>query len=196
VETKRQRHQSLSAAMKIPAIFLFAPLLANAYTWKFTSQPSQCQNVSIAVEGSGQPPYSLLIIPSGPSPLANNVEVRTIQSIPFPGNSDTLSFKLKYPENSSFVAVVSRYPPIYMFAVIRSYHHITCRSATAADLALVAPAFPSLFSDPPTRVVTMPPRVSRSIGFLTSIPLVDSRNAALHGFGGRRLMLMGTPIIL
>jgi len=94
--------------MKIPFVFPLFPLLANAYTWQFTSQPSQCQNVSIAVEGSGQPPYSLLIIPSGPTPLANNVEVRKIQNIPFPGNSNTLSFMLSFPENSSFVAVVSR----------------------------------------------------------------------------------------
>jgi len=96
--------------MKIPIVPLFFPLLANAYTWKFTSEPRQCQNVTIAVDGSGKPPYSLLIIPSGPSPLQNKVEVRSIQNMPFPGDSSTLSFKLNYPENSSFVAVVSRYP--------------------------------------------------------------------------------------
>jgi hypothetical protein len=103
------KHQRLSTTMKIPIIPLFFPLLANAYTWKFTTEPRQCQNVSIAVDGSGNPPYSLLIIPSGPSPLPNTVEVRSIQSMPFLGNSSTLSFKLNYPENSSFVAVVSRY---------------------------------------------------------------------------------------
>jgi hypothetical protein len=122
---QHQKYQRLPTAMKIPIIFLLFPLLANAYTWKFTSQPSQCQNVSIAVDGSGQPPYSLLIIPYGPSPLANNVEVRTIQSIPFPGNSNTLSFKLNYPENSSFVAVVSRYSPIYLATFSQSFAHIT-----------------------------------------------------------------------
>jgi hypothetical protein len=94
--------------MKIPIVPLFLPLLANAYTWKFTSEPHQCQDLSIAVEGSGQPPYSLLIIPSGPSPLPNKVEVRQVQNIPFSGDSSTLSFKLDYPANSSFVAVVSR----------------------------------------------------------------------------------------
>ncbi|KAH9171382.1 hypothetical protein EDB89DRAFT_2243560 [Lactarius sanguifluus] len=57
--------------------------------------------------GSGQPPYSLLLVPSGPTPLPNNTEVRTIQNISFPGTSTSLSFKLNYPENSSFVAVVS-----------------------------------------------------------------------------------------
>jgi hypothetical protein len=96
--------------MKIPSfpLFLFSLFpLTNAYTWKFTSQPRQCQSLSLAVSGSGQPPYSLLIIPTGPSPLQNNIEVRTIQSISFSGTSNTLTFNLNYPANSSFVAVVS-----------------------------------------------------------------------------------------
>jgi hypothetical protein len=92
----------------LPFLSLF-PLLANAYTWQFTSQPRQCQNLSLAVQGSGQPPYSLLIIPTGPTPLPNNTEVRLIRNIPFSGDSTTLSFKLDYPENSSFVAVVRIY---------------------------------------------------------------------------------------
>ncbi|KAF8493416.1 hypothetical protein F5888DRAFT_820424 [Russula emetica] len=97
--------------MKIPCsltIILSFPLLVNAYTWQFTSQPRQCQTVSLSIQGSGgQPPYSLLIIPTGPSPLPNNTEVRSILNIPFSGTSTTLSFNLNYPENSSFVAVVS-----------------------------------------------------------------------------------------
>lgn len=102
----------LSRAMKIPTpvcllLLSLFPLLARAYTWQFNSQPRQCQNVSLSVMGSGQPPYNLLIIPYGPTPLPNNTEVRTIQNIPFPGNSNTLTFELNYPENSSFVAVVS-----------------------------------------------------------------------------------------
>ncbi|KAF8257808.1 hypothetical protein EI94DRAFT_1791471 [Lactarius quietus] len=39
-----------------------------------------------------EPPYSLLLIPDGDSPLPNDVEVRSVQNIPFPGNSTTLSF--------------------------------------------------------------------------------------------------------
>ncbi|KAH9031672.1 hypothetical protein EDB85DRAFT_1865648 [Lactarius pseudohatsudake] len=91
----------------IPFFFFFSPRYASAYTWQFTSQPRQCQNVSIAVQGSGRPPYNLLLVPSGPTPLPNNTEVRTIQNISFTGTSTSLSFKLNYPENSSFVAVVS-----------------------------------------------------------------------------------------
>jgi len=99
----------LHAWLTIPFFFFLYPRYTSAYTWQFTSQPRQCQNVSIAVQGSGQPPYSLLLVPSGPTPLPNNTEVRTIQNISFTGTSTSLSFKLKYPENSSFVAVVCLY---------------------------------------------------------------------------------------
>jgi hypothetical protein len=94
--------------IKLP-LFLISlfPFTTNAYTWKFTSQPRQCQSLSLAVSGSGKPPYSLLIIPYGPTPLKNNTEVRTIQNIAFSGTSSTLTFKLNYPATSSFVAVVS-----------------------------------------------------------------------------------------
>jgi hypothetical protein len=115
----------MSGAMKIPrflTVILLLPLLVNAYTWQFTSQPRQCQDVSLSVQGSGgQPPYSLLIIPTGPSPLPNNTEVRTIQNIPFSGTSTALSFNLNYPENSSFVAVVRSYLSRHIFSVISSY---------------------------------------------------------------------------
>ncbi|KAH9003379.1 hypothetical protein EDB86DRAFT_2354083 [Lactarius hatsudake] len=93
--------------LSIPFFFFFFPYYASAYTWQFTSQPRQCQNVSIDVQGSGQPPYSFLLIPNGPPPLPDNTEVRRIQNIPFPGSSSSLSFNLNYPEGSSFVAVVS-----------------------------------------------------------------------------------------
>jgi hypothetical protein len=113
--------------MKIPcflpvtAILLF-PLLINAYTWQFTSQPRQCQNVSLSVQGSGgQPPYSLLLIPTGPPPLPNNTEVRLAQNIPFSGTSTTLSFYLNYPENTTFVAVVRSYLSLHIFPAIFSY---------------------------------------------------------------------------
>jgi len=91
----------------IPFFFFFYPSYTAAYTWQFTSDPVQCQNLSIDIVGSGQPPYSLLLVPSGNTPLPNNIEVRTIENIPFTENSTSLSFNLNYPVNSSFVAVVS-----------------------------------------------------------------------------------------
>jgi hypothetical protein len=95
----------------IPYFFFFFSFFrhASAYTWNFTSQPQQCQTVSVAIQGSGQPPYSLLLIPSGPSLLPNNIEVRKIQNFPFTGTSTSLTFDLNYPEGSAFVAVVCLY---------------------------------------------------------------------------------------
>jgi hypothetical protein len=111
--------------MKIPyslTVILLFPLLVNAYTWKFTSPPRQCENVTLSIEGSGgQPPYSLLVIPYGSTPLPNKTEVRKILNIPFSGTSTTLSFNLNYPENSSFVAVVRSYLSRNFSFVISSY---------------------------------------------------------------------------
>jgi hypothetical protein len=88
--------------------FFYQATSAAAYSWYFKDPPKQCTDVVIDISGSdGKPPYRVLIIPYGPSPLANNVEARTILDIPFDASSTSLSFKLKYPENSQFVAVVS-----------------------------------------------------------------------------------------
>lgn len=81
---------------------------ANAYVWSFQQPPQQCGNLSIAISGNdGQPPYRVLIIPFGPSPLANNIEARRIMDVPFPSGQSRVQFQLKYPANSQFVAVVS-----------------------------------------------------------------------------------------
>jgi hypothetical protein len=120
--------------MKIPCsltLLFLSPLLANAYTWQFTSQPRQCQDLSLSISGSGgQPPYSLTIIPTGASPLPNNTEVRTILNIPFSGSSTTLSFKFNYPESSSFVAVVRSHHPA---TFPRSYPHIAPHYLQVSD---------------------------------------------------------------
>ena len=92
------------AFFSIP-IFLF-PSLAAAYTFKFASVPTQCQELSLAIEGQGSPPYEVLIIPVGPSTAPNNVEVRTVVDKTFPNNGTIVSFPLQFPTNSQFVAVV------------------------------------------------------------------------------------------
>jgi hypothetical protein len=92
----------MKISSSLPFLSLF--LLAKAYTWQFTSQPSQCEDITITLQGSGKPPYRLLIVPHGSTPLPNGTEVRRIQDIPFSESSTT--FKLPYPENSSFIAVV------------------------------------------------------------------------------------------
>ena len=97
------------------AILLLAVSLAtsfyqttvNGYSFSIANTPQQCQNLGISISGSGTPPYSAVIIPFGPSPLPNNVEVRKILDLNFTGSSTSLSFKFPYPENSQFVVVVS-----------------------------------------------------------------------------------------
>ncbi|KAG6896394.1 hypothetical protein C0992_008603 [Termitomyces sp. T32_za158] len=89
------------------SIFAFLSL-ATAYTWKFDTPPQQCSNLTITVSGSdGKPPYRVLMIPFGPSPLANNIEARTIIDQPFPDGASSVSFKLNYPADSQFVAILS-----------------------------------------------------------------------------------------
>ncbi|KAF8239486.1 hypothetical protein L208DRAFT_1237100 [Tricholoma matsutake] len=91
------------------ALYLLAwPSLSAAWIWTFQNTPQQCKNLTIAITGSnGLPPYRALIVPTGPSPLPNNVEVRRILDVPFVGNSTSVSFQLRYPANSQFVAVIS-----------------------------------------------------------------------------------------
>ena|ERR1700692_1502059 len=83
------------------------PLIASGFSFTIDNTPKQCQNLSISITGSGQPPYRALILPYGPTPLPNNTEVRKIMDKPFSGDSTSLSFQLTYPENSQFVVVVS-----------------------------------------------------------------------------------------
>jgi len=87
-------------------LFLSLPVLSAAYTWSFEQPPQQCGNVSIAVTGGGTPPYRVLIIPYGPTPLDNGIEVRRILDIPFPSGQTKVNFKLNWPAHSQLVAVV------------------------------------------------------------------------------------------
>ncbi|KAG6820296.1 hypothetical protein H0H93_002734 [Arthromyces matolae] len=59
------------------------------------------------MSSDGIPPYRVLIIPFGASNLPNNTEVRTIVDQPFPDGASSVSFKLNYPANTQFVAVMS-----------------------------------------------------------------------------------------
>ncbi|CAA7259384.1 unnamed protein product [Cyclocybe aegerita] len=92
----------------LPLLSLSLLPRTKAYTWAFERTAQQCQNLTISVSGSdGRPPYRVLILPFGPSPLEGNVEVRRILDVPFPGEEREVSFQLRYPESSQFVAVVS-----------------------------------------------------------------------------------------
>ena len=97
-------------ASSLPTLLFTLSLssLSAAYTWKFDAAPQQCSNLTVSVTGSGgKPPYRILVLPIGPTPLTNNLEVRKILDQPFPDDSTTVSFQLKYPANSQLVTVVS-----------------------------------------------------------------------------------------
>ena len=178
--------------LTIPFFFFSFFRHASSYSWSFTSQPLQCQNVSIAVQGSGQPPYSLFLLPTGPAPIQKFPEFRQYQTIPFTGSSTTLTFNLNYPENSSFVAVVCLYrrcPPLLESLAYRLAH--PHRSVTAVGLEPVVPV-PQLQSfHHPTRVVIVPPRAAGSLGDLTSIPRTVSYNVNRFGGGGIKILSSG-----
>lgn len=89
-----------SAALLLP----LSQLGAHAYSFEFTSQPKQCQDLSLKITGNdGKPPYRATFIPFGPTPLS--VEVRRIVDTQF-NDSSTLSFQLRYPTGAQFVTVV------------------------------------------------------------------------------------------
>ncbi|KAI6124564.1 hypothetical protein EDD16DRAFT_555924 [Pisolithus croceorrhizus] len=131
--------------------------VVSGFSFTFTSEPQQCANLSISITGAGTPPYSVLIIPYGPSPLPNNVEARTIVYEQFPGNSSSVSFQLKYPSTSQFVAVVSDSSGFgtggtSVAATVMSSSDSSCYNATNN----VSPDFPFNI-DPPNQVVQCSP---------------------------------------
>jgi hypothetical protein len=87
----------------------FCPSFSTAYSWHFNAPPTQCSNLSITVTGSdGVPPYRVLIIPFGPSPLSSNIDVRSTIDLSFDGDLTTVNFPVNYPAHSHFIAVVRR----------------------------------------------------------------------------------------
>ncbi|KAL5522641.1 hypothetical protein ACEPAG_8659 [Sanghuangporus baumii] len=109
--TLPSRRRSISAFSAIASASTLAATflpIANAFSFNIDNLPQQCSNVSISITGSGGvPPYRVLIIPFGGTPLPNNIEARRILDQRFDGDSTTVSFQLKYPALSQFVAVVS-----------------------------------------------------------------------------------------
>ncbi|KAF5329977.1 hypothetical protein D9611_010406 [Ephemerocybe angulata] len=95
-----------SLALPLALTVLLNAASTSAYSWAFDEPPIQCGDLKVTISGDdGKPPYRILIIPSGPTTLPNNIEARTILDVPFDAGAKTLSFKLKYPENTKFVAV-------------------------------------------------------------------------------------------
>ena len=118
-------------ASSLPFLLTLSSLstLSTAYTWNFATPPQQCSNLTVSLVGSGGvPPYRLLVLPSGPTPLSSGVEVRRILDVPFPDGSTSVSFQLNYPANSQLVAVVSM--PLYLpfFLSLSFIFNIFCYS--------------------------------------------------------------------
>lgn len=123
----------------VPILALSSTLLplVKAYSFNIQSTPRQCQNLTVTITGDGgQAPYRLLIIPFGPSPLPNNTEVRRIQDIAFGSGQTTLSFQLRYPENSQFVAVVRFEPPSLWFSSFSWSHNFLSNHRSVMPLVL------------------------------------------------------------
>ncbi|KAF7767950.1 hypothetical protein Agabi119p4_7193 [Agaricus bisporus var. burnettii] len=80
---------------------------AHAYSWNLRSDAKQCRNATIVLNGSGgKPPYKLLMIPYGATPL--KVEARRIVEQVFAtGDQTSGEIMVNYPADSQFVAVVS-----------------------------------------------------------------------------------------
>ena len=91
------------------AIHALALLLAlhlrtsSGFSFTINNTPQQCSDLTISIIGSGQPPYSAVLVPYGALPN----DAREVMVFNFSGGSTSTSFKLTYPENSQFVAVVS-----------------------------------------------------------------------------------------
>ena len=105
-------------ASSLPILLTLSSLstLSAAYTWKFASPPQQCSNLTVSLWGSGGvPPFRLLVLPNGPTPLSSGVEVRKIVDVPFPDGARSVSFKLRYPAFSQLVAVVSIFLCLLLF---------------------------------------------------------------------------------
>lgn len=98
--------------LPLPLLALSLPSIAYAYTWNFTSTPTQCETLSLQVSGGGTPPFRAFIQTFGPSTVANNVEVRRELDLAF-NTSTTLSFQLRYPQDSQFVVVVSSFVNVH-----------------------------------------------------------------------------------
>jgi hypothetical protein len=89
--------------------FFTIAVAVHGYTFNITSGVKQCENIDIEIVGSGSPPYSVVIIPYGPSPLPNGIEARKIVEQNWTDSSTSLSFQLQYPAYSQFIAIVSIY---------------------------------------------------------------------------------------
>lgn len=92
-----------SALSPVLLVLSFLIASANAFTFRFTSTPAQCEPVEV-VWTTGTPPYKILLLPIGFQP--QGVETRVIYEKTVTTGTQT-AFNFPFPANSKFVAVMS-----------------------------------------------------------------------------------------
>jgi hypothetical protein len=96
------------SASRLVATTLFQVILSSAvafaFSFTFSSNPTQCSSLAVTVDG-GTAPYRLNLIPAGPIP-GGGTEIRTIVDEVFSDKTFKLD-ALRLPARSQFVAMVS-----------------------------------------------------------------------------------------
>ncbi|KAL5527360.1 hypothetical protein ACEPAG_6151 [Sanghuangporus baumii] len=87
--------------LSLTGLFPYLVLTSHAFTFYFTSTPTQCANLTVEWTG-GQAPFTLLLVPVGHL----NPETRTIIQKDVPSGT-SISFVLDFPAQSQFVAVLN-----------------------------------------------------------------------------------------
>ena len=94
---------------------ILSSAVVSAFSFTFSTDPTQCSSLTVNVKG-GTAPYRLNLIPAGPMPRGGN-ETRTILDQEFSDKTFTLD-ALKLPADSQFIAMVSdatgKYPVVVL----------------------------------------------------------------------------------
>lgn len=153
------------------------PKIASGFSFTIDNNPQQCQNLSISITGSGQPPYTAVIFPFGPTPLPNNTEVRKILDLQFSGNSTSLEFQLAYPANSQFVVTVSDSTGFGTGGTSAAVQVLSSSTSTCFGNTQVVPAFDfstvpanQLVQCSPMRIWWDPTQSQGNVQFFSIIP--------------------------
>lgn len=83
---------------------LLSSAVVSAFSFTFSSNPTQCSPLTVTVDG-GTAPYRLNLIPAGPMPRSQK-EIRSIVDEEFSDKTFKLD-ALKFPADSVFIAMVS-----------------------------------------------------------------------------------------
>jgi hypothetical protein len=108
-------------ARQLALLSLGLGIFSHGYTFNIAGDVRQCENITFNIAGSGSPPYSVALIPFGPSPL----QVDPRSALEFTSSGTSVSFQLPYPTDSQFIAVVSQHHrpgPINSFCIYRRQH--------------------------------------------------------------------------